>query len=62
MKKLQCKPLKAALAEMAIGETCIAPDGYSYNAIIVTCSRLKEEGMMFQTSTRTGEFTITRIQ
>lgn len=62
MRKLQCKALKDALVEMSIGETCIAPDGYSPRAIVVACSRLKEEGMMFQTSTRTGEFTITRIQ
>lgn len=62
MRKLQCKPLKDALIEMAVGETCIAPDGYSHRAIAVACCRLKEEGMMFQTSTRTGQFTITRIQ
>ena len=62
MRKLQCKPLKDALLEMSVGETCIAPDGYSQKAILVACSRLKVEGMVFQTSTRTGQFTITRIQ
>lgn len=62
MRKLQCKPLKDALLEMSIGETCIAPDGYNARSIIVTCWRLKTEGMLFQTSTRTGVFTITRIK
>lgn len=62
MRKLQCKPLKDALVEMSIGETCIAPDGYSPRAIMVACCRLKEDGMLFQTSSRTGEFTITRIK
>ena len=62
MRKLQCKPLKDALVEMAVGETCIAPDGYSTRAIVVACCRLKEEGMLFQTSSRTGEFIITRIK
>lgn len=62
MRKLQCKMLKDALGEMAIGETCIGPDGYDYNSVKVTCHRMKDAGMMFQTSIRTGVVTITRLK
>lgn len=62
MRKLQCKPLKDALVEMSVGETCVAPDGYSQRSIVVACSRLRDDGMLFVTSSRTGEFTITRIK
>ena len=62
MRKLQCKPLKDAIKEMIVGETCIAPDGYSCNAIVVTCSRLKEEGLLFRTYFVDGVQHITRIQ
>ena len=62
MRKLQCKPLTSALKEMSVGETCIAPDGYSFNATVVTCSRLKEEGLLFRTYIVDGVQHITRIQ
>lgn len=62
MRKLVCISLKDALKDMAVGETCIAPDGLSLKAIQMTINRLKEEGMLFQTSTRTGVITITKLQ
>lgn len=61
MKKLQCTTLRNALRSMKIGETCIAPDGYSVRAIIIACNRLREEGYSFTTSTKSGEQTITRL-
>lgn len=62
LKKLQTATLSDALREMRVGETCIAPDGYSAKTIKSSCARLKADGFIYQTTQRTGQQLITRIQ
>lgn len=62
LKKLKTASLSDALKEMAIGESCIAPDGYSPKTVIKTCSELKGEGYLFNTSRRVGKQIITRLK
>lgn len=62
IKKLKVASLPVALKEMAVGETCIAPDGYAPRTVRVACTDLRAEGYLFQTSTRTGIQTITRLK
>lgn len=62
IKKLKVATLPAALKEMEVGETCIAPDGYSPRTVRVTCTDLRADGFLFQTSTRAGVQTITRLK
>lgn len=62
LKKLQCASLSDALAAMEVGETCIAPDGYSPKTVIKTCVEMKVKGYIYQTTQRTGQQLITRIQ
>lgn len=62
IKKLTTATLADALKAMAIGETCAAPDGYQPTSVIKTCVELKDQGYLFQTSTRTGVQTITRLK
>lgn len=62
IKKLKVASLPAALKEMSVGETCIAPDGIQPRTVIKTCVELKAEGYLFQTSTRAGMQTITRLK
>lgn len=52
MKKLEVKTLKQAIIEMAIGETCISPDGYKTSSVKRTCSEINREGKHLITTTR----------
>ena len=54
IKKLKTASLADALKDMTIGETCVAPDGYQPKSVTKTCVELKEQGYLFQTSTRSG--------
>lgn len=62
LKKLKTASLADALKEMKAGDTCLSPDGYSPRTIIKTCTELKRQGYLFQTSTRAGVQTVTRIR
>lgn len=62
LKKLKTASLSDALKELAIGETRIAPDGYSPKTVIKTCSELKNEGYLFSTSRNAGIQVITRLK
>lgn len=62
IKKLKTATLSEALAEMKVGESRLAPDGYSPKTIIKTCVEMKEKGFLFQTSRRAGVQIITRLK
>ncbi len=62
LKRLKTSSLADALKEMRVGETCLAPDECTPKYVTKTCCELKEEGYLFQTSTRTGTQTITRLK
>jgi len=62
IKKLKTASLADALKGMTVGETCVAPDGYQPKTVTKTCVELKEQGYLFQTSTRAGVQTITRLK
>lgn len=62
LKKLTVQSLPEALRAMSIGETCVAPDDCGIRYVKKTCSELKEEGLLFVTSTKTGVQTITRLK
>jgi hypothetical protein len=62
LRKLIAKSLPNALKEMRVGETCIAPDGYTQKSVTKTCVELKAKGYIFNTSTRTGVQTVTRLR
>ncbi len=62
MEKLIAKPLIKALEEMAVGSTCIAPDGYSEAGVRRACSDLNSRGYYFTTTRRTGQQLITRLK
>lgn len=61
LKKLVTATLADALKAMKVGETCVAPDGYTVPSVRKTCADLRELGYMFQTSCKTGVQTITRL-
>ena len=61
-RKLIAQSLSEALMGMQIGETCIAPDGYTPATVIKTCCELQGKGALFSTSTRTGVQTVTRLK
>ncbi len=62
LKKLKTASLADALREMRVGETCISPDECSPKTVTKTCVELKSQGFLFQTSTRTGVQTVTRLK
>lgn len=62
IKKLKTASLADALKDMTVGETCVAPDGYQPRTVTKTCVELRAHGYMFQTSTRSGMQTITRLK
>lgn len=62
LKKLKTSSLADALRDMKIGETCLSPDECTPKTVIKTCVELKAEGYLFQTSTRTGVQTVTRLK
>lgn len=41
IKKLKTASLADALAEMQVGESCLAPDGYAPKTVIKTCGKPK---------------------
>lgn len=61
LKKLNAFTLVEALKNMSVGETCLAPDGYTIPRVKRSCVYLNAKGYTFQTSSRTGQFTITRL-
>lgn len=62
IKRLKTASLADALAEMKIGEICLAPDGYAPMTVVKTCTEMKSKGYLFQTSRRAGVQTITRLK
>lgn len=62
LKKLETYTLAEALEDMKVGQTCTAPEGYSIGTIRKTCAQLSAKGYAFQTSTKLGEQTITRLK
>lgn len=62
LKKLKTSSLADALREMKVGETCLSPDECTPKTVIKTCVELKSQGYLFQTSTRTGTQTVTRLK
>lgn len=62
LKKLEPKTLAETLREMKVGETALAPDGYAITTVKKACCELTAEGLLFQTSMRTGTQTITRLK
>lgn len=62
LKKLKTSSLADALKGMEIGETCLSPDECTPKTVIKTCAELKSQGYIFQTSTRTGVQTVTRLK
>lgn len=62
LKKLKTQSLPDALKAMNVGETCIAPDECTPTYVKRACCELKEQGYLFQTSTRSGVQTITRLK
>ena len=62
LKKLKTNTLAGALSEMKVGETCLPPDDYTPKTVVKTCVELKAKGYLFQTSTRAGVQTITRLK
>lgn len=62
LKKLIAQSLPEALMSMSVGETCIAPDNCGVSTVRKTCTELKARGYIFQTTTRTGVQTITRLK
>ena len=41
VKRLQTASLSDALKQMTVGETRLAPEGYSHRTVIKTCCELK---------------------
>lgn len=62
IKKLITQSLPEALMSMSVGETCIAPDTCGVSTVRKTCTELKAKGYIFQTTTRTGVQTVTRLK
>lgn len=63
MRKLVIRSLTDELRDMAIGETCIAPDECSVRYVRLACSMLRrKEGYEFLTSTSIGQTTVTRLK
>lgn len=62
LKRLKTASLSDALMQMLVGETRLAPVGYSNKTVIKTCCELKEKGFVFSTTTKIGEQVITRIK
>lgn len=62
IKTLRTATLEDALAEMKVGETAYAPEGYTPKTVMVKCNLLKEKGYLFTTSRRAGAQTVTRLQ
>ncbi len=62
LKQLKTASLPDALMQMSVGETCLAPVGYSKQTVIKTCCALKDKGYVFATTQKTGEQVITRIK
>lgn len=50
---------------MAVGETCLAPEGYDKRGVSKTCCELKRKGYIYVTSCKTGDLNeqvITRLK
>lgn len=62
LKILKTATLSDALSGMKVGETAIAPAGYKPETVRKTCTEMKDRGYLFQTSTRAGVQTITRLK
>lgn len=62
IKKLLTLSLTDALRAMQVGQTAIAPDDASEAYVRKTAAALRTQGYLFQTSTRTGVQTITRLK
>ena len=65
LKRLKTASLADALKAMAVGETCLAPEGYDKKGVAKTCCELKREGYIYITSCKTGELgeqVITRLK
>ena len=62
-RKLQTQSLDEALTEMAVAETCFAPDNCTPDYVRARCSSLKrDKDMLFTTRTIDGVMLITRLK
>ena len=62
LKKLKPQSLGEALRDMAVGETCVAPDGYTVQTVRKTVHDINATGKyVFISSLRSGVQTITRL-
>jgi hypothetical protein len=63
LRKLEIQTLPEVLSSIRVGETVIAPAHRSRNSIKAAMARLMAKtDMVFTSTTRTGELTITRIR
>lgn len=65
LRRLQTASLIDALKGMAVGETCLTPEGYAKRGVAKTCCELRREGYIFVTSCKTGDLNeqvITRLK
>lgn len=60
--KLTTISLEDALKGIAVGQTCMAPDGYNRTTIKVKCSDLKTQGYEYATFIRNGVQYVTRLK
>lgn len=62
LKKLKPQSLGEALRDMAVGETCVAPDGYTVQTVRKAVHDINATGKyVFISSLRSGVQTITRL-
>ncbi len=60
LRRLVTLTLAEALAGMEVGESAIAPEGYSYGYVRKVCSELKRDGYLFSTSKKPSGLIVTR--
>lgn len=62
-RKLLTQSLDEALSEMAVAETCFAPDNCTHDYVRARCSILKKnKDMIFTTRVLDGVMLITRLK
>ncbi len=62
LRKLKTISLTEALQDMEIGECCIVPDEITRFQLRNAINKLKEQGNAFTTSTRPGEYVVSRVK
>lgn len=62
LRKLKTISLLEALQAMEVGECCIVPDEITRFQMRHAINKLKEQGGVFTTSMRPGEYVVSRVK